>query len=311
VQVAENTTATMRDVPADTSSYFNNPGITPSSQAGLGEAPIVRSNLGKLRVMEGYESTAQAKVQAEEAKSTRETLQEGYDKAQKFREAAPAVVQMMDLVHKSDLGGPLAAPLTVVRQIASQLGFSNDEMGRITNTQSFLKMALPHVIEKVREVSSRPSQLEFTNIQKLLAGNQDIDQGTAINVLRQILTEGMGNVETLQKNIDRASQLGFYGRGLAESREPGFSPKEILDQAYAIPGLHPDVVKGRAGFERLPTGTWLDTNLGQPQSYGANVREPGKAQPPATNTKGWVLMRDKNGNTAYVSPDGKQHEAVQ
>jgi hypothetical protein len=36
----------------------------------------------------------------------------------------------------------------------------------------------------------------------------------------------------------------------------------------------------------------------------------GPKQPPATNARGWTLHQDKNGNMAYVSPDGKQFEEV-
>lgn len=32
---------------------------------------------------------------------------------------------------------------------------------------------------------------------------------------------------------------------------------------------------------------------------------------PAKNAQGWLLYTDKNGNKAYVSPDGKQYQKVQ
>jgi hypothetical protein len=33
--------------------------------------------------------------------------------------------------------------------------------------------------------------------------------------------------------------------------------------------------------------------------------------PPSVNYKGWGLQRDKNGNYAYVSPDGKSFQETQ
>jgi hypothetical protein len=36
----------------------------------------------------------------------------------------------------------------------------------------------------------------------------------------------------------------------------------------------------------------------------------GNNKTPLTNSKGWKLQRDRDGNTAYVSPDGKQFEEV-
>ena len=41
----------------------------------------------------------------------------------------------------------------------------------------------------------------------------------------------------------------------------------------------------------------------------ANVNKP--PIPPTTNAQGWTLHKDKNGNMAYVSPDGKQFQPVQ
>jgi hypothetical protein len=49
-------------------------------------------------------------------------------------------------------------------------------------------------------------------------------------------------------------------------------------------------------------------------NYYPSLEASGGAPPsgatPATNAKGWVLHTDKNGNKAYVSPDGKQFEEV-
>ena len=54
-------------------------------------------------------------------------------------------------------------------------------------------------------------------------------------------------------------------------------------------------------------------------ALGLDAVDPGRADPargvrqgalPATNSRGWRLMTDANGNRAYVSPDGKQFEEV-
>lgn len=42
----------------------------------------------------------------------------------------------------------------------------------------------------------------------------------------------------------------------------------------------------------------------------AAVAQPAKTAPSTTNSKGWTLHTDANGNRAYVSPDGKQFEEV-
>jgi len=46
------------------------------------------------------------------------------------------------------------------------------------------------------------------------------------------------------------------------------------------------------------------------QYYPNHTLEKDEVQP-STNTKGWELKVDANGNEAYVSPDGKQYEEVQ
>jgi hypothetical protein len=46
--------------------------------------------------------------------------------------------------------------------------------------------------------------------------------------------------------------------------------------------------------------------LGAPSSGGGNA--PTKTQPPAKNSKGWTLHKDKNGNQAYVGPNNEIEE---
>jgi len=38
--------------------------------------------------------------------------------------------------------------------------------------------------------------------------------------------------------------------------------------------------------------------------------QPAAAATPQTNAAGWTLHKDASGNTAYVSPDGKQFQSV-
>jgi len=50
---------------------------------------------------------------------------------------------------------------------------------------------------------------------------------------------------------------------------------------------------------------------GEPQvTRGTSGTTATKAPPPSVNDKGWTLHTDKDGNQAYVSPDGKQFEEV-
>lgn len=51
-------------------------------------------------------------------------------------------------------------------------------------------------------------------------------------------------------------------------------------------------------------------DLGQNAPAAKNAAAPSAGAPPSKNSRGWTLMRDAQGNQAYVSPDGKQHEEV-
>ena len=63
---------------------------------------------------------------------------------------------------------------------------------------------------------------------------------------------------------------------------------------------------------QFPEGQWKEVGRGprfapekpQPDPWHFNDKQPA----PLTNSKGWALHTDKNGNSAYVSPDGKSFE---
>ena len=63
---------------------------------------------------------------------------------------------------------------------------------------------------------------------------------------------------------------------------------------------------------QFPEGQWKEVGRGprfapekpQPDPWHFNDKQPA----PLTNSKGWTLHNDKNGNSAYVSPDGKSFE---
>lgn len=81
----------------------------------------------------------------------------------------------------------------------------------------------------------------------------------------------------------------------------------------------PAQLKGAIQHYRMVMGAQADNLMeqrraaGLPDSTLPNYKKEKSATPPAAptkNAKGWTLMMDANGNRAYVSPDGKQHEDV-
>ena len=55
----------------------------------------------------------------------------------------------------------------------------------------------------------------------------------------------------------------------------------------------------------------LDTSKLPVYGHGNTNSEAAASQTPTKNAQGWILHTDKNGNKAYVSPDGKQYQKVQ
>lgn len=89
----------------------------------------------------------------------------------------------------------------------------------------------------------------------------------------------------------------------------GYGKRQIgPDQSGNVPLPGQGAAPAGSAQPPLPTG-------GAPapaQAAAPAAAAPGGARlPPTTNAQGWTLHRDKAGNMAYVSPDGKQFQQVQ
>lgn len=79
-------------------------------------------------------------------------------------------------------------------------------------------------------------------------------------------------------------------------------------QYFPQPGDTPEQIEQKAENRRT-TIAGLQRSAGPSYKAPTGRKTAGKA-PSATNSKGWVLHVDANGNQAYVSPDGAQFEEV-
>lgn len=112
----------------------------------------------------------------------------------------------------------------------------------------------------------------------------DMAQNGVVSELAQILGRGqltVNSMEEARKRVENWHTSAQAKAGLAQAKR---------EAATTVKASSEEVAKSA----RTPKG--------QP---GAMTRAP------AQNAKGWNLMTDKNGNRAYVSPDGKQYEEVQ
>lgn len=109
--------------------------------------------------------------------------------------------------------------------------------------------------------------------------------------------------------------------GVTSNAQLHVSAQETADQLLNI-AQTPEQVKAALKVMREEAKNAREAGLGevdflreQLKHLGAGAR-PGAGSPKpggsasATNAKGWKLMKDKAGNQAYVSPDGKQFEEV-
>ena len=100
----------------------------------------------------------------------------------------------------------------------------------------------------------------------------------------------------------------LYGASFTQSeqeRASGYTP--IKGDAAELVAQK---LNGAAEFAREMSAKY-GTKIQQAAAARANVEGRAPSSPPPVNAKGWALKTDKNGNKAYVSPDGKQFDEVQ
>lgn len=127
-----------------------------------------------------------------------------------------------------------------------------------------------------------------------------------INKLMQMGQESISDPNLLQLKISINSMLNAYdqlaarGGTDAKKREEAHS---LLMTAHSPEAL----AAGIAMFQKEANAA------GEAASQAEKYRRPGASPTtvPPTNADGWVLHTDKNGNRAYVSPDGTQYQEVQ
>lgn len=177
--------------------------------------------------------------------------------------------------------------------------------------------------KKLIAINTAVSHLDSLNplIDAMESGNL-----TLINKARQIYQKQTGkpaptNYSTLaEMAIGETSQAVMAGGGTGPEREALAAPFKS--------GNGPDVLRGavkgaatalagktealRTSWEAGTNGTQgsFDKFLGPETKKVLGISGSSAGGPPTTNAKGWTLHADKNGNQAYVSPDGKSFEAV-
>lgn len=80
---------------------------------------------------------------------------------------------------------------------------------------------------------------------------------------------------------------------------------------FPLVGDEPETIKQKAKLREIAEAEMM-LKAGKASTKLEQTRKDYNAKnPPAKNAQGWKLYTDKNGNKAYVSPDGKQYQKVQ
>ena len=80
---------------------------------------------------------------------------------------------------------------------------------------------------------------------------------------------------------------------------------------FPLVGDEPETIKQKAKLREIAEAEMM-LKAGKASTKLEQTRKDYNAKnPPAKNAQGWLLYTDKNGNKAYVSPDGKQYQKVQ
>lgn len=130
-----------------------------------------------------------------------------------------------------------------------------------------------------------------------------------INSVEQAISIGpTDSLKTKQYKIAVAAR--FFRNSLEVSRDlASTEQKATIDKIMGKLEVFPDpnIILGNKWEQGVYGGQYQgpDSNTPADSSKPAN-----SGQPPEKNAQGWTLHEDANGNKAYVSPDGKQFEAV-
>jgi hypothetical protein len=150
---------------------------------------------------------------------------------------------------------------------------------------------------------------KFIKIANDASEKVDRTQFKSLNSVLQAAEKHAGGEDVIKLATATNSLINAYARAISPSGTPTVSDKEhardILDTAFS---------KGQFKAATDVMMQEIDAAKASPGTAKEALRElrgqGGKSDHSSTNGKGWKLHTDKNGNKAYVSPDGKQFEEV-
>ena len=185
-------------------------------------------------------------------------------------------------------------PKNILQNQAEQAGAKSAQRAIGTKTAN-VEMAVNEADQLADLALSASDDFKRTGYKKLNDMYQAVEAGTANPEMRKFVAANTSFINT-------------YARAISPSGTPTVNDKdharEMLDTAYSE-GDYAAVI------DQLKKE--MSAAKSSPGKVKQEMREQNGAKPsaiPNANAKGWTLHTDKNGNKAYVSPDGKQFEEV-
>ena len=249
------------------------------------------------------------------------------------------------LPYRKGQGGGADRNDLVVRnaaRIAGQLGMSAEELASMPAVYKADAQSLSKATQKLDAVQatleSFHNNLEtFDNIAKgvapKLGGEKAKELGKELSKINFIGVQSLDDIKLrIQQQVNDPTANALLVAAMAAATDYGRIMQGPQSAAALTEGARKDAMRliNAAMDDKARTAVMgaLDSDtagqvkgledqrekiLGRMRSHrgaGAAAAAVGSGAPPTTNAKGWKLMVDKNGNKAYVSPDGKNFEPV-
>ena len=144
------------------------------------------------------------------------------------------------------------------------------------------------------------------------AANLDTGKYPNLNAIENAISKGTGDVNIVKLHTALNAVINSYARAINPKGTP-----TVSDKNHARDIVNEAMSKGQIGGafdvmeQEMASSNAAATAGTAPKPHGAATKPTAATTSvPMTNAKGWPLHTDKNGNKAYVSPDGKQYEEV-
>lgn len=198
-------------------------------------------------------------------------------------------------------GADLASITADFSGLTAGLRTSSNISARIENAAEEASQLAPLAVEAGRQVA-RSGFLPFGKAQVMFDTNANDP------ALNKFATANMGLATAYANAMARGQKATVHD--MQEARE--LLSKAKSQQAYEaiVTQMQQEIAAAQRAPQQVREN--LRGQINGKGGHGAQSTQPTKASPtlPAKNSRGWTLMRDAQGNQAYVSPDGKQHEEV-